>query len=266
MEERLGAIAWSIVSDVHSYLETQVSDDPRLLIDATRLTALNLVLKSRLSSEELGLEKDEVLLNSLSFEGERVGVSRRDVLDLVKEAEDTTSTIPNEEIQKFSLSDFVNLLGWIHSLGSYRLPASLNHGSYQRSLGAYYTPQAVADYIVNLTMRNDFEKHVRAISKNGLSSFEDFISLRALDPACGAGVFLISVANLMQSFTKIAIENARDAGVPKSDIQDVLSDRQPSLYGVDLDPGALEVVDISLRLLLGNGTKALPVSMIGKTL
>lgn len=266
MEERLGAIAWSIISDVHSYLETQVSDDPRLLIDATRLAALNIVLKSRFSSEELGLEEDEILLNNLSFEGLRVGVSRRDVLDFVKQAEDTTTIIPNEEIQEFSLNDFVNLLGWIHSLGSYRLPTSLNQGSYQRFLGAYYTPQAVADYIVNLTMRNDLEKHVRAISKKGLSSFEDFISLRTLDPACGAGVFLISVANLMQSFTKVATDTAQTAGIPKSDIQEILSNRQPGLFGVDLDPGALDVADISLRILNMGGNKFLTDSLIGTTL
>ena len=266
MEERLGNIAWSIVSDVHSHLETQVSDEPRLLIEATRLTALNLVLNNRFSSGELDLVKDEILLNSFSFEGNRVGVSKRDVLDLVKRAEDTTSMIPNAKIQKLSLTDFVNLLGWIHSLGSYHLPVSLNHGSYQRFLGAYYTPQAVADYIVNLTMRNDLEKRVQAISKRGLSSLEDFISLRTLDPACGAGVFLISVANLMRSFSKMAIDSARAAGIAKSDIQDILSNRQPYLYGVDLDPGALEVADISLRILNGSGKTTLPASLIGKTL
>lgn len=266
MEVRLGTLAWSIVSDVHSRIETQVPDDPRLLIDATRLTALNLVLKSRFSSEELGLEKDEILFNNLSFEGHRVGVSRRNVVDLVKRAEDTTSMIPKKKIQDLSLNDFVSLLGWIHSLGSYRLPSSLNHGSYQRSLGAYYTPQAVADYIVNLTMKSDLEKHVQAISKNGLTSFEDFISLRTLDPACGAGVFLISAANLMQSFTNVAIDNAQKAGISKSDIQEILSNRQPSFYGVDLDQGALEVADVSLRILNVSGNKSLGDSLVGTTL
>ncbi|MHA1862392.1 MAG: Eco57I restriction-modification methylase domain-containing protein, partial [Candidatus Thorarchaeota archaeon] len=266
MEEQLGAIAWSIISDVHSLLETQVSDEPRLLIEATRLAALNLVLKSRFSPEVLNLENDELLLNCFSFEGDRVGVSKREVLDLFKRTVDTTSLIPNAKIQKLSLTDFVNLLGWIHSLGSYRLPVSLNHGSYQRSLGAYYTPQAVADYIVNLTMKSDLEKLVQAISKKGLPSFEEYLSLRTLDPACGAGVFLISVAKLMQSFTQIATANAREAGILKSDIQDVLSNRQPYLYGVDLDQGALEVADISLRILNGIRNKGLASSLIGKTL
>ena len=266
MEERLGTLAWSIVSDIHSRIETQVSDEPRLLTEVTRLAALNLVLMNRFSSEKLDLGKEELLLDCLSFEGTRNNVPKTDVFDLVTEMLDTTS-LPNQtKIHSLSLNDFVNLLGWIHSLGSYRLPFSLDHGSFQRSLGAYYTPQSIADYIVNLTMKNDLEKHVQEISKKGLSSFENLISLRILDPACGAGVFLISAANLIQSFTKIAIDRARKAGVQKSDIQEILSNCQPNLYGVDLDSGALEVADISLRLLLGKGIENLPRSMIGTTL
>ncbi|MCK5264244.1 MAG: N-6 DNA methylase [Candidatus Thorarchaeota archaeon] len=266
MEERLGAIAWSIISDVHSFLETQVSDEPRILTEAVRLTALNIVLKSRFSQGKIGLGKDQILFQSFSFEGDSAGISKSDVLDLTKQTVDTISLGHKTKIQELSLNDFVNLLGWIHSLGSYRLPLTLNHGSFQRSLGAYYTPQSVADYIVNLTMRKDLEKRVHAISKSGLSSLEDFLSLRTLDPACGAGVFLISVANLMRSFSKKAMDRAREVGILESDIKEIFANNQPSLYGVDLDSGALEVADISLRLLLGNGTKVLPASLIGKTL
>jgi len=257
VEERLGTLAWSIVSDVHSRLESEVSDEPRLLTEATRLASLNLVLKCRV---------DEFLLQNLSFEGDRAGISKRNVRDLAMRIGDSKSSIPETKIQKLSPTDFANLLGWIHSLGSYRLPLSLNHGSFQRTLGAYYTPQSVADYIVNLAMNDSLEKQVRAISKNGVSSLENFVSQKILDPACGAGVFLISVANLMHSFTKKAITRAKESAVSKSDIQDILSNSQPNLYGVDLDSGALEVADISLRLLFGNGSGVLPDSMIGKTL
>ncbi|TFG31294.1 hypothetical protein EU528_06595 [Candidatus Thorarchaeota archaeon] len=266
MEEQLGSLAWSIVGDVYSHIENQVTDEPRLLTEATRLAALNLVFASRYSSDVLGLNNNSISLESLSFEGFRFGVQRKSVHNLVRQALDSSTLIPEKKICSLSLSEFVSLLGWIHSLGSYRLPLSLNHGSFQRHLGAYYTPQSVADYIVNLTMKDDLEKYVRNISRNGLPSLEEFLSLRILDPACGAGVFLISVANLMHSFKQHAIDRARDSGIPQSDVDEALSKNRSNLYGVDLDSGALEVADISLRILLGDGSQKLPASLIGSTL
>lgn len=266
MEERLGALAWSIVSDIHSRLESEVMNEPRLLTEATRLASLNHVLKNRFSCEELGLKQDEFLFQNLSFDGARAGISKRNVHDLAMQIVDSSSLLPEMKIMKLSPNDFLNLLGWIHSLGSYHLPLSLNHGSFQRSLGAYYTPQSVADYIVNVTMKNNLEQHIRAISRNGTSSFEDFMTLRILDPACGAGVFLISVANLMKSFKKKAIIKAKESGVLNTDIHDIISNSQPNLYGVDLDSGALDVADISLRLIFRNNTKNLPASLIETTL
>ena len=258
MEEQLGSLAWSIISDVHSHIKSQTSDEPRLLTEATRLAALNMTLRSRLSL-------DDYFLNALSFEGDRLGVSKKRVHDLVKQST-VQSLVPEDKLQRLPLSNFVNLLGWIHSLGSYRLPSSLNHGSYQRSLGAYYTPLEVADYIVNLTMKEEFNKRIQEITKGGLESFKDFISQSVLDPACGAGVFLISTSNLLFTSTLKAVETARAASIPQSDIDDALKSKQPSLYGVDLDLGALEVADISLRILEGNVTGSIPAQKIGRSL
>jgi len=256
--EKLGLLAWSIISDVHSHIKSQASDEPRLLTEATRLAALNMTLSCRFSH-------DDYFLNALSFEGDRLGVSKKRVIELVNQST-VQLLIPEEKVRKLSLSSFVNLLGWIHSLGSYRLPSSLNHGSFQRSLGAYYTPLEVADYIVNLTMKEEFDKRIHAITKSGLESFKNFISLSVLDPACGAGVFLISAANLLYASTLKAITVARAASIPQSDIDDILKSKRPSLYGVDLDLGALEVTDISLRILEGNVTDSVPASKIGRNL
>jgi len=256
--EKLGLLAWSIISDVHSHIKSQASDEPRLLTEATRLAALNMTLSCRFSH-------DDYFLNALSFEGDRLGVSKKRIIELVNQST-VQLLIPEEKVRKLSLSSFVNLLGWIHSLGSYRLPSSLNHGSFQRSLGAYYTPLEVADYIVNLTMKEEFDKRIHAITKSGLESFKNFISLSVLDPACGAGVFLISAANLLYASTLKAITVARAASIPQSDIDDILKSKRPSLYGVDLDLGALEVTDISLRILEGNVTDSVPASKIGRNL
>ncbi len=258
MEERLGTLAWSMVSDVHSQLENEVSDT-RLLIEATRLSVLNQVLSTRLS-------EDGLILTCLSFEGENSRTPKQEVHEIVSRTIDAPLVKYNSSLESLSLHDFVNLLGWIHSLGSYRLPSTLNHGTSQRSLGAYYTPHPVAEYIVNLTMKNDFERHIHAISKNGQSELEDFLSLKMLDPACGAGVFLVSTAILLETYTKKAIEAARDYGLSKGNIQQILSTQSPNLYGVDLDAGALEVADISLRLLRAKNNENLSPSMLDKTL
>jgi len=266
VEERLGMFAWSIISDIHSRIEFQDFDNPRLLTEITRLAALNLILSSRFSHIYGDLKSDEILLKCLSYEANHLGASERRVHEHVKQTIAMASMVPTEEIQKLSLNDFVNLLGWVHSLGSYRLPLSLRRGSLQRSLGAYYTPQAVADYIVSLTIKDDLERRVHAITKNGVSSFEDFHSVRILDPACGAGAFLISIANQIRLLSWVANEKARAVGVPQSDIDDILSHCKPKLYGVDLDPGALEVADISLRILDNKTANQFPPSMVGKNL
>jgi len=100
VEERLGTLAWSIVSDVHSRLETEVSDEPQLLTEATRLASLNLILKKRFPHGELDINDDEILLSSFSFEGNRSGISKSVVLKLITQIIDSTTFIPEKKIQK----------------------------------------------------------------------------------------------------------------------------------------------------------------------
>ena len=249
METDLGSLAWSIISDIHSQVKEQTADDSRILTEVARLTALNLVLNSRFSPDFTELNEEEFNLDSLSFEGSQMEVSKKQVLALVKDSSDTELPIKKETLLKLDINDFVNLLGWIHSLGSYRLPVSLNHGTFQRSLGAYYTPPEVANYIVNLTMKEELDKGIQSIEKDGTDAFSEFVTQKIIDPACGAGVFLISAFNLLQSYRLTAINAARKAGIPQSEIDEILSDAYSNLYGVDLDSGALEVAEISLQIL-----------------
>ena len=261
MQEKLGQLAWSIISDVHSQIERHNTSEPRLLTEVSRLTALNLILNSRLSPDTIGLKGKDFFLNSLSYEGTQFEVSKKHVLALVKDSSNIVSTRYNEKIQKLSLNALVNLLGWVHSLGSYRLPVSLNHGTFQRSLGAYYTPRDVADYIVNLTMRENLEQRIRSILKNGINAFQDFMALKILDPACGAGVFLVSALNLYQTYRQIAINTAPNAEISQFEIDDLLATTQSNLYGVDLDDGALEVAEISLKILNSKNPSKIGLSL-----
>jgi len=63
------------------------------------------------------------------------------------------------------------------------------YASHQRkSLGAYYTPLPLVDHLVSATLAADRQSKVRQCG----SSIESILSTRILDPATGAGAFLLS--------------------------------------------------------------------------
>ncbi|TFG31226.1 hypothetical protein EU527_12905 [Candidatus Thorarchaeota archaeon] len=266
LEERLGSLAWSIVSRIHSHISFEKYEQTRFAIEVARLTALNLLLKHRFRPEFLRINDDQILFRHLSFEGERFGLSHSEVRDEVHCALDSYSLDSEKRIRQLSLNDFIELLGQIHTVASYHLPTSLNHGSKQRSLGAYYTPKPIADYITNLTLSPTLEKWIYDVIKGETLGIGKFFDFYLIDPACGTGVFLISVFELVQHYAKLARKKALDAGIPKSQIDEYYHDILLNLYGVDLDLGALEVADLSLRLLESGHTTNISESHLAHTL
>ena len=85
--------------------------------------------------------------------------------------------------------------------------------------GSFYTPNEVADFLVQRSLQQ-------------LDSFD--ASARAIDPACGAGVFLCSLfRKLVQQQKLTAEESCSLAG---------------RLYGVDSDSFALKLAELALKL------------------
>jgi adenine-specific DNA-methyltransferase len=266
LEERLSNLAWSILSDFHSQAAHDSSQESRLLIDATRLAALNWVTTSRFSSDYLDLEEGQLFFSGLSYECQKNCISSKEVGELAKVIIEDQRSEYRDDIQNLSVLDFVDLLGRIHSLGSYQLPTSLHHASSQRHLGAFYTPQAIADYIVNLTLGPTLKKHVSSVRRKGLSAVTAIVSLKTIDPACGTGVFLISALKAIQKAIQESQVVLEKIGVSKNDYEDYLSSSTMNVYGVDIDSGALEVTDVSLRLLESIGRTGLQTSHLGSTL
>jgi adenine-specific DNA-methyltransferase len=164
------------------------------------------------------------------------------------------------------LTDFTALLGRIHSIGSYCIPSTLQHASLQRPLGAFYTPQAIADYIVKLTVEPTLRKHLSNVKKKGLSAATALLSLNTVDPACGTGVFLIATQKVMQQAIAEAKLLLEKVGAPKNDYAEIFTNPPIKLWGVDVDLGALEVADISLRLLESIEKSKIRASLLGSTL
>ena len=264
MSPRLNEIAWSIVSGFHKTLSTDSSMQSKSsleITEAARLAGLTYVLSTKQMD-------DPHSFSHLSFEAERSGVSQTAATNLASEALESFSyPIPD----KLDPTEQVALLGIIHSLGCYHIPLAYNEGTSQRPLGAYYTPPEIADYIVSLTLSPTLEKLAASASTRGVSALQEILSLRTLDPACGTGVFLVSAMNAYRRAMKDGIQNALAGGTSRRVLRDsgvTDYDRmiRHNMFGVDIDSGALEVTDVSLRLISQNGTGSLGESALGESL
>jgi len=260
----LNKIAWSIVSGFHETLSTDSSQQTQNsleITEAARLAGLTLVL----SSSQI---ENAYSFSQLSCKAVRSGVSQNTVSKLVDEVLQSFSfPIPS----KLNPADQATLLGIIHSLGCYQLPLAYQEGTSQKPLGAYYTPPEIADYIVSLTLSPTLERLAASASTKGVGALQEILSLQTLDPACGTGVFLLSAMNAYSRAMKDGIQNALNGGTSRrelrvSGVMDYKQRIRGNMYGVDIDSGALEVTDISLRLLSQNDNDDMNESALGISL
>jgi hypothetical protein len=127
--------------------------------------------------------------------------------------------------------------------------------------GVYYTPKYVVDYIVTNTVGKIIEgKTPRQIEK-----------IRILDPACGSGSFLIGAFQcLIDYHVRYLTEHPKEAEVHPL-FPDVIRDEngeprlsvvrkarilKNNLFGVDIDPQAVEITMMSLYLKALEGERS----------
>lgn len=107
----------------------------------------------------------------------------------------------------------------------------------KRTIGAYYTPLHLAEMAVDIALENIEEIIKKPIHK-----------LKALDPACGSGVFLVSL------FGRIAESLRREENYneKRRNIRWVrkLLPKLHQLYGIDISPTACHITCFSLYLAL----------------
>ncbi len=132
----------------------------------------------------------------------------------------------------------------------------------RKSGGVYYTPTNVVDYLVRKTVGTLLEE---------AGTPKKAASLRILDPACGSGSFLINVYQALLNwhlewYHKDGIEkhskgrNPKVYQGPRSEWRLTTAERKRILkngvYGVDIDPQAVEVTKLSLLLKVLEGESA----------
>ena len=121
--------------------------------------------------------------------------------------------------------------------------------------GVYYTPRYVVDYIVEQTLGKLIDGKAPA----------ETLKLRVLDPACGSGSFLIrAFERLCEHWQTALTKNEKLRRKTDCWTDPVTGDLHlttdlkrriltAAIYGVDLDPGAVEVTQLSLYLKMLEG-------------
>jgi len=95
--------------------------------------------------------------------------------------------------------------------------------------GVYYTPEYIVKYIVENTIQKPNDK------------------IKILDPACGSGSFLLIAYEYMLDYYKMKKPSGK---LTLAEKKQILTDH---IYGVDLDPQAVEVTMLSLYLKVLEG-------------
>ena len=120
---------------------------------------------------------------------------------------------------------------------------SLQPGSgVRKATGTFYTPQPIADYLVRRTLG----PLVRDATP------DQILRLRIVDPAMGSGAFLVAACRFLATAYEAALVQA--GGCHPTDIGDTERARirrtvtERCLYGVDLNPMAVQLARLSLWL------------------
>ncbi len=130
------------------------------------------------------------------------------------------------------------------------------HGSERKTTGSYYTnPDLIAELIKSALDPVIADRLSRA-GPDPAAREKALLSIRVCDPACGSGAFLIAASNrLGRELAKIR------AGTELPSAQEVQAARRDVLshciYGVDLNPMAVELARVSLWINALVGDKPL---------
>jgi len=110
----------------------------------------------------------------------------------------------------------------------YEALLSIENPVEKRSKGAFYTPRHLAEMVVD----------------EAVSDFTTLLDKSFLDPACGSGIFLVTL------FNRMADECYRRNKIPdeKSKISELVRLLKDNLYGIDVNPTACRITCFSLYI------------------
>jgi type I restriction-modification system DNA methylase subunit len=183
---------------------------------------------------------------------------------LLAQALDLLYRVGGEFVDYRDLS--IRHLGTIYErLLDYRLEETpqglgLSPASGRHETGSYFTPEHIVDAIVERTLAPILDSRSRAVLEEGLQgevALDKLLDIRVVDPAMGSGHFLVAAAEYIAQH--IASDPSFDGYLDFAEARRRVAER--CLYGVDLNPMAVELAQLSLWL--ATVTKDEPLTFLG---
>ncbi|MBD3213551.1 MAG: N-6 DNA methylase, partial [Candidatus Lokiarchaeota archaeon] len=123
----------------------------------------------------------------------------------------------------------------------------LIEGTERKSTGSYYTPKELIDILIRTTLQPLVEDRFEEAGEDLKDQENAIMNIKVCDPACGGGTFLLSALDFLGK-QLAEIRTGQDSPL-ENDLRvarrDVL---QHCIYGVDMNPLAVELAKISLWL------------------
>jgi hypothetical protein len=119
-------------------------------------------------------------------------------------------------------------------------------GNERKSTGAYYTPEPLVQVLLRESLDPLIERTMRE-HDTGEARAEALLGLTICDPACGSGHFLVAAAHRL-AHAVAAARTGVSAPEPKTTREALRKVVTCCIYGVDMNPMAVELCKISLWL------------------
>ncbi len=128
----------------------------------------------------------------------------------------------------------------------------------RKESGSYYTPKTVVSFMSREAIKGFLGGYEDLINENELGDIsvktaKELLSklsrVKICDPACGSGAYLVGMLHEIHSLIKLLDTRAQEVSA-RDDYQRKLEIIQNSLYGVDIDPFAVNIARLRLWLTL----------------
>ncbi|MGA7935725.1 MAG: N-6 DNA methylase, partial [Kovacikia sp.] len=118
-------------------------------------------------------------------------------------------------------------------------------GSERKTTGSYYTPPELVGQLIKSALEPVIEAKLQSVAI--ADQEQALLSLKICDPACGSGHFLLAAARRMGK-ELARIRSGEDQPGPESLRQAIRDVIQRCIYGVDLNPLAVDLCKVALWL------------------